>query len=61
MQQEAQTFFGLDPSVVQAAVGNGFAFEGKDVARFRDLIPKNIALGVEACLKKCNIAPSPSK
>ncbi|MCJ1260997.1 hypothetical protein MMC22_000861 [Lobaria immixta] len=60
VQQEAQTFFGLDPSVVQAAIGNGFAFEGKDVTRFRDLIPKNIAHGVEACLKKCNIAPDPS-
>lgn len=54
-QQEAQAFFGLDPEVVKAAVGNGFAFEGKDVAKFRDLIPKNIAFGVESCLKKCHI------
>lgn len=60
VQQEAQAFFGLDPSVVEAAVGNGFTFEGKEIARFRSLIPKNIAHGVEACLKKCNIAPDPS-
>lgn len=60
VQQEAQTFFGLDPEAVKAAIGNGFTFEGKDVARFTSLIPKNVARGVEACLKKCNIAPSPS-
>lgn len=60
VQQEVQALFGLDPSVVQAAVGNGFAFEGKEIERFRNLIPKNIAQGVEACLKKCNIKPDPS-
>ncbi|MCJ1466400.1 hypothetical protein MMC07_005019 [Pseudocyphellaria aurata] len=60
VQQEAQSFFGLDPAIVEAAVGNGFTFEGKDVNRFRDLIPKNVASGVEACLKKCNIKPEPS-
>ena len=53
--QEAQAFFGLELEVVKAAVGNGFAFEGKDINRFRDLIPKNVALGVESCLKKCRI------
>lgn len=55
VQQEAQAFFGLDEQIVRAAVGNDFAFEGKDVARFREMIPTNVALGVEACLKKCNI------
>lgn len=43
---------------MEAAVGNGFAFEGKDVAKFRELIPKNVALGVESCLKKCKISPA---
>ena len=48
VQREAQNFFALDTAVVQAAVGNDFAFEGKDVTRFRDLIPLIIAHGVEA-------------
>ncbi|MCJ1265788.1 hypothetical protein MMC22_005668 [Lobaria immixta] len=61
VQHEAQNFFALDPAVMQPAVGDGFAFEGKDITRFRDLIPKNITHGVEAYLKKCNIALDPSK
>lgn len=55
VQQEAQTFFGLQEDVIRAAVGNGFAFEGKDIEKFRELIPANVALGVESCLKKCNL------
>lgn len=55
VQQEAQTFFGLREDVIRAAVGNDFAFEGKDIDKFRDLIPANVALGVESCLKKCNL------
>lgn len=55
VQQEAQTFFGLREDVIRAAVGNDFAFEGKDIEKFRDLIPANVALGVESCLKKCNL------
>lgn len=55
-RQEAQAFFGgLDEDVVKAAIGQGFAFEGKDVAKFVDLIPANVALGVQSCLKKCGI------
>ncbi|KAI4259522.1 MAG: hypothetical protein LQ352_000709 [Teloschistes flavicans] len=55
VQQIAQTFFGFDPDIVQAAVGNDFTFEGKDVGLFRSLIPENVALGVESCLKKCGL------
>lgn len=54
-RQEAQTFFGFDAEAVEAAVGNGFTFEGGDVDKFRKAIPANVALGVESCLKKCNI------
>jgi len=56
VQQEAQTFFGFGTEAVEAAVGNGFTFEGGDVDKFRAAIPANVALGVETCLKKCNIA-----
>ncbi|KAL9591026.1 MAG: hypothetical protein Q9179_007964 [Wetmoreana sp. 5 TL-2023] len=55
VQQAAQTFFGFDEETVKAAVGNDFTFEGKDVQQFRSLIPANVALGVETCLKKCGI------
>ena len=58
VQQEAQAFFGLEEDIVRAAVGNDFAFEGKDVAKFRAMIPENVALGVESCLKKCGISPA---
>lgn len=55
-RQEAQAFFGgLDEDVVKAAIGQGFAFEGKDVDKFVGLIPDNVALGVQSCLKKCGI------
>ncbi|KAL8679215.1 MAG: hypothetical protein Q9224_002360 [Gallowayella concinna] len=55
VQQVAQSFFGFDQDVVEAAIGNDFTFEGKDVEPFRSLIPANVALGVERCLKKCGI------
>ncbi|KAI4152378.1 MAG: hypothetical protein L6R39_001830 [Caloplaca ligustica] len=55
VQQAAQTFFGFDQDFVDAAIGNDFTFEGKDVDKFRKLIPANVALGVESCLKKCGI------
>ena len=56
VQQAAQSFFGMDKDVVQAAIGNDFTFEGKDVGRFRGLIPENVAMGVESCLAKCKKA-----
>lgn len=55
VQQEAQAFFGLREDVIRAAIGNDFTFEGKDIEQFRHLIPANVALGVESCLKKCNL------
>ncbi|KAL8963535.1 MAG: hypothetical protein Q9193_000220 [Seirophora villosa] len=55
VQQTAQTFFGFDQDVVEAAIGNDFTFEGKDIEQFRSLIPANVAEGVEQCLRKCFI------
>lgn len=55
VQQAAQSLFGFDQDVVKAATGNDFTFEGKDVDKFRNLIPANVALGVESCLRKCRI------
>ncbi|KAI4168334.1 MAG: hypothetical protein LQ343_006501 [Gyalolechia ehrenbergii] len=55
VQQAAQSFFGFDSDFVQAALGNDFTFQGKDLGKFKSLIPANVALGVESCLKKCQI------
>ncbi|KAL8654765.1 MAG: hypothetical protein Q9210_001298 [Variospora velana] len=55
VQQTAQTFFGFDQDVVDAAIGYDFTFEGKDVEQFRRLIPANVAQGVDRCLEKCPI------
>lgn len=54
--QIAQGFFNLDGDVVAATLGFSKEFQsGKDIERFRSQIPANLALGVEQCLKKCNI------
>ncbi|KAI4207733.1 MAG: hypothetical protein LQ346_000383 [Caloplaca aetnensis] len=55
VQSTAQTYFGLSQDVIEAATGNDFTFEGKDVDKFRNLIPANVALGVDSCLRKCQI------
>ncbi|KAL8992127.1 MAG: hypothetical protein Q9188_007654 [Gyalolechia gomerana] len=55
VQQAAQSFFGFDSDFVQAALGNDFTFQGKDLSKFKSLIPENVALGVESCLEKCQI------
>ena len=55
VQQAAQTFFGLNDDIVEAALGLD-TFHGADLEQFRTIIPPNVANGVDKCLKKCNIA-----
>ncbi|KAL4956368.1 RmlC-like cupin domain-containing protein [Aspergillus filifer] len=55
VSQVAQNFFGLRGDVVQATLGGVSTFDGKDLESFREIIPANIALGIEACLDKCGI------
>jgi oxalate decarboxylase/phosphoglucose isomerase-like protein (cupin superfamily) len=54
VQQAAQTFFGLDSDIVQAAL-NVDTINGADIEQFKGMIPPNVALGVDACLRKCNM------
>lgn len=35
-------------------------FKGGDINKFRGLIPKNVAEGLETCLAKCKIAKTPA-
>jgi hypothetical protein len=55
VQQTAQTFFGFEDDVIRAALGGDGSVNGVDLDKFRTIIPPNVALGVESCLKKCNI------
>ncbi|KAM5345990.1 hypothetical protein ACJ41O_011851 [Fusarium nematophilum] len=55
VNQIAQNFFGLNADVVQATLGGAQTFDGKDIETFREMIPANIALGIDACLDKCGI------
>jgi hypothetical protein len=52
--QSAQSFFGLEDDIVQAALGLD-TINGQDIDHFRGMIPANVAKGVEACLAKCGI------
>lgn len=51
--QVAQELFGASNAAVAAVFGN--AIDGADVDKLRGQISKNVALGVEQCLKKCRI------
>lgn len=55
VQQAAQTFFGLNDDIVEAALGQD-TFHGADLDKFRSLIPPNVAQGVEKCLSQCHIS-----
>ncbi|KAF5025528.1 hypothetical protein F66182_2433 [Fusarium sp. NRRL 66182] len=55
VSQVAQNFFSLRPDVVKATLGGIKTIDGKDIESFRDMIPANIALGIDACLNKCGI------
>jgi len=50
--QIAQRFFGLPPDVVDAAMGSIGVVE---IAGLAELIPDNIILGVEECVKRCGL------
>ncbi|KAI6087810.1 RmlC-like cupin domain-containing protein [Hypoxylon rubiginosum] len=52
----AQAYFALEDDTIRAAAGNQIT--GADVDKFRGIISTNVALGVEQCLKKCNIPKS---
>ncbi|KZZ93687.1 spherulin-1B precursor [Moelleriella libera RCEF 2490] len=56
VQSIAQSFFQLRPDIVQATLGsNPQSLSGSDIETFRELIPANIALGIDECLAKCNM------
>ncbi|KAL3435933.1 RmlC-like cupin domain-containing protein [Aspergillus tetrazonus] len=55
VSQVAQGLFGLRGDVVQATLGGIQTFNGQDIESFREMIPKNVALGIEACLAKCGL------
>lgn len=56
VQQSAQRLFDLDDDVLMAAFENDFTFDGRDIDQFRNLIPANVANGVESCLARCGLS-----
>ena len=52
VQQQAQRYFGLPPDIVGATL-NGLGVE--EVYGLESIIPDNVALGTEDCLKRCGI------
>ncbi|KAI9371587.1 RmlC-like cupin domain-containing protein [Aspergillus egyptiacus] len=55
VSQVAQNFFSLREDVVRATLGGLQTLNGQDIESFRELIPANVALGIEACLEKCGL------
>ncbi|OAQ67868.2 methylitaconate delta2-delta3-isomerase [Pochonia chlamydosporia 170] len=55
VQTIAQSFFNLRPDIVSATLGGVQSLNGADIESFRPMIPANIALGIDSCLKKCGI------
>lgn len=56
VQQTAQTFFNLRPDISGATLGGLSHINGEDIETFRDMLPANVVLGIESCLKKCGIS-----
>jgi hypothetical protein len=54
--QVADNFFRLPSDVITAAVGGNIVVDGRDIEQFRSMIPHNVAIGVESCLRKCGLA-----
>ncbi|KAI9692074.1 MAG: hypothetical protein M1820_009542 [Bogoriella megaspora] len=52
----AQGMFALDPNVVDAVLGFPEYFDPKNIDSFRASLPVSVALGIEECLTRCNIA-----
>ncbi|KAI1459364.1 RmlC-like cupin domain-containing protein [Annulohypoxylon moriforme] len=50
----AQAYLSLQDETIAAAAGNHI--DGADIDKFRSLVSVNVALGVEQCLKTCNIS-----
>lgn len=62
IQQSAQTLLGLSNDIVNAAFGSdNMTFDGMDIETFRPLIPADVALGVESCLRRCGIPRNPPR
>ncbi|PHH81761.1 hypothetical protein CDD82_7931 [Ophiocordyceps australis] len=61
VQQIGQNFFGLRSDVVSATLGGVQTINGQDIESFRNMIPANVALGIDACLKRCGIKRNPKR
>ncbi|KAJ7504213.1 RmlC-like cupin, partial [Mycena galericulata] len=58
VQSTAQRFYGLPVDILQATLG-GLGVQ--EVEGMADMIPDNIAVGTDACLKRCGLARPPAQ
>lgn len=61
VSQIAQNFYALESNVLSAVLGGVQSIAGSDLESFRDMIPDNIAAGVEECLNRCGIQRNPKR
>lgn len=54
--QVADNFFRLEQDVIAASLGGNVVVDGRDVNQFKNLIPANVAIGIEECLARCGLA-----
>ncbi|KAH8176741.1 cupin domain-containing protein [Sarocladium implicatum] len=55
VSQIAQNFFALEDQLLKATLGGVNTFNGEDIETFRNVIPANVALGIDRCLERCGI------
>lgn len=55
VSQIAQNFFKLEKQLLKATLGGVNTFDGKDIDSFREVIPANVAMGIDKCLDICGI------
>jgi len=54
--QLADNLFRLNDDVIVASLGGNVVVDGRDLDQFKNMIPHNVAIGVESCLQKCGLA-----
>lgn len=51
----AESLFQLSDEFIAPTFGSLDVLDGREIERFRNLVPATVALGVETCLRRCGI------
>ncbi len=55
VEQIAQTFFNLRPDIINTTLGGIAYVNGEDIDSIRDMLPANVAFGIDLGLNKCGM------